>query len=116
MSQVAIGPNIFYNLTATDTARTLRIDVSYTQDQIFKVGLHAMEVVIVNKNGTFGNGLRVAFDDNTAMDGGEYLVVPGATALVIHPNVKYAIYVMRDSSTNVDFSIMVVRKNSFNSF
>jgi len=117
MSTVTIGANIYFNGTAGTAQTELRIDSGYTQNQIFRVGSHSMEIVITNLNGTFGNGLRIAFDDSTAIAAGQYIVVPGNQhPVVMHPNVKHAIYVQRDVSSDVAFSIMVVRKNSFNSF
>lgn len=116
MSTVTIGPQKYFNTTATDSQRSLIIDSGYTAGNIFRIGNSSIEIVIANKNSTFGNGVRICFDDPTGIAGGEYIVVPGGQTLVCHPNCKFAIYYQRDASTNVDISVMVVRKNSFNSF
>lgn len=117
MSAVTIGANIFFNGTAGSSASTLRIDAGYTADQIFRVGNQAMEIVITNKNGTFANGIRVAFDDANGLTSGQYLVIPGGVApATIHLNVKHALYVQRDGDSDADYSIAVARKNSNISF
>lgn len=117
MSAVTIGPNIYFNGTAGTGTTELRIDSGYTQNNIFRVGNASVEVVIANLNATFANGIKVAFDDSTAIPAGQYVVVPGAVApVVMHPNVKNVIYITRSGSSDAAYSIMVVRKNSFNSF
>ena len=116
MSAVTIGANTYFNGTAGSGTTTLRIDSGYTADNIFRVGNHSIEVVITNLNGTYANGIRVAFDDSTAIAAGQYITVPGlGSPVVMHPNVKHAIYITRELA-DAAYSIMVVRKNSTNSF
>lgn len=115
MSAVTIGPNIYFNGTAGATVSTLRIDCAYTADQIFRVGNHSIEVVVTNLNTTPANGIRMAFDDSTAIAANQYITIPGGATVVMHPNVRSAIYLTR-ASADAAYSIMVVRKNSFNSF
>lgn len=119
MSTPTIGSQKYFNTTATASQKPLSVGTSYSPNNstIFQVGLAAGEVIIHNKNGTFANGVRVCFDDSTGIAAGEYVVIPGGVGpVVMHPNLKHTIYVQRDSSTDVDISICVVRKNSFNSF
>lgn len=116
MSSVTIGAQKYFNATATDTQQELVISVNYNNPAIFTQGNHTGEIVIVNKNSTFANGVRICFDDRVGIAGGEYLVIPGGQSIVCHPNCKFSIFYQRDGSTNVDISIMVIRKNSWNSF
>lgn len=87
--------------TATDTQSSIKISSNY--NNIFNVGLHVREVLIVNKSSS--DALYVAFDDSTAIADGNYIYVSADTTLVLHPSLKNYIYVQRSASTNVDYSI-----------